>query len=250
MMTRRVSLSLPLLSLPLLLTACGGRERRTSFPPLHYDYLTPLQLNVAAVRVEQRYAVSGTPPDVSRFAPVPPVEALRAMAADRLQALGSTGEAVFVIQDASLVRRGDTISGTMSVALNIYPANPSGPPAGYAQASVAATYTGDLDDLRGRLYDLTKDMMDRMNVEFEYQVRRSLREWLLPPGAALAPVQQQSLTPGQDQAPPPTPAPSPDTAPSYAPSPYSPAPPPQPVAPSSRLPTQTLPAPTPMPTAP
>jgi hypothetical protein len=38
--------------------------------------------------------------------------------------------------------------------------------------------------------------MNRMNVEFEYQVRRSLGGWLLPGGAPQAPVQQQPLTPG------------------------------------------------------
>ena len=47
-----------------------------------------------------------------------------------------------------------------------------------------------------RLYDMTKSLMDRMNVEFEYQVRRSLGGWLLPGGAPPAPVQQQPLTPG------------------------------------------------------
>ena len=36
--------------------------------------------------------------------------------------------------------------------------------------------------------------MDRMNVEFEYQVRRALAPWLLPAGAVQAPVEQQPLT--------------------------------------------------------
>ena len=36
--------------------------------------------------------------------------------------------------------------------------------------------------------------MDRMNVEFEYQVRRSLASWLLAAGAVQAPVEQQPLT--------------------------------------------------------
>ena len=40
---------------------------------------------------------------------------------------------------------------------------------------------------------MTKSMMDRMNVEFEYQVRRALGSWLLPAGAVQAPVQQQPL---------------------------------------------------------
>ena len=86
---------------------------------------------------------------------------------------------------------------------------------------VIGTYTGDLDDLPGRLYDMTKTMMDRMNVEFEYQVRRSLGSWLLAAGAVQAPVEQQPLTqtppgtepqpdmPPQTMPPPPTPMPSP-----------------------------------------
>ena len=85
------------------------------------------------------------------------------------------------------------MSGNLAVELDIY--NTPTTRAAFAQASVSGTFTGDLDDLPGRLYDMTKSMMDRMNVEFEYQVRRSLGSWLLPAGAAQAPVEQQPLTP-------------------------------------------------------
>ncbi|MEJ0019218.1 MAG: hypothetical protein WDN25_22225 [Acetobacteraceae bacterium] len=186
MLTRRSSLLLP-----LLFAGCGSTPRR-DFPPLRYDYLTPLQLNVAAVQIEQRYMPSGAAPDVSASDPVPPLRALRAMAEDRLQALGSSGQAVFIIQNAALTRRRDTITGSFMVQLDILTAPNAR--AGYAQAGVSASFSGDLDDLPGRLYDITKDMMDRMNVEFEYQVRRSLGAWLVAPGAAQVPVQQQPLT--------------------------------------------------------
>ena len=44
------------------------------------------------------------------------------------------------------------------------------------------------------LYQITKTLMDTMNVEFEYQVRRSLRDWLIAaPAPAPAPVEQQPL---------------------------------------------------------
>ncbi len=186
MLTRRASL------LPLLLAGCGGGGVKRDYPPLRYDYLTPLGLNVATIRIEQRFMPSGAAPDVSQFDPEPPLRALRAMAEDRLQALGSTGQAVFVIQDASLLRRGDTLSGNLVVELGIYTAPNAR--AGYAQASVSGRFTGDLDDLPGRLYDMTKGLMDRMNVEFEYQVRHALGPWLLAAGAARAPVEQQPLT--------------------------------------------------------
>jgi hypothetical protein len=185
MLTRRSSLLLP-----LLLAACGGHERR-DYPPLRYNYLLPLGLNVAQIRVEQRYMPSGVPPDVSQLDPVPPVDALRNMATDRLQALGAGGTAVFSILNAGLIRKGDTLTGTFEVELDVYTAPDTR--AAYATASVTGSYTGDMDDLRSRLYDMTKSLMDRMNVEFEYQVRRSLGAWLLSAGAPQAPVQQQPL---------------------------------------------------------
>ena len=178
------------LLLPFLFAACGGRGERL-YPPLHYGHLTALRLNVATIQIEQRYVPSSAPPDVSQLDPMPPVQALRNMAADRLQAFGSAGQAVFVIQEASLIRQRDSILGSFAVELDVY-ASPD-TRAGFAQARVTRTYTGDLDDLPSTLYDMTKDMMDTMNVEFEYQVRRSLRAWLLPEGADQAPVQQQPL---------------------------------------------------------
>src|SRR3954449_139928 len=118
-LSRRSSLLLPLGLLPLLLAACGGRSQRL-YPPLHYGHLIPLRLNVAALQIEQRYVPSGVAPDVSQLDPMPPVQALRNMAADRLQAFGSSGKAVFVIQEASLIRQRDTILGGFGVQLDIY----------------------------------------------------------------------------------------------------------------------------------
>ena len=201
----------------MLLAGCGGERRPRAFPPLHYDYLAPLRLNVSTLQIEQRFVPSGAPPDVSQYDPVPPVLALRTMAQDRLQTVGNADLAIFVIQDASLTRRGDTISGNFAVQLDVY--NTPTNRAAYAQASVSSTYTGDLDDLSARLYDMTKDMMDRMNVEFEYQVRRALSTWLVPAGAVQAPVQQQPLNGAPPEAPPSGP-------------PRSSLPPPEPMPPS------------------
>jgi hypothetical protein len=180
------------LLLPFVLAACGGREERV-YPPLHYGHLTPLRLNVGAIQIEQRYVPSSASPDVSQLDPMPPVQALRNMGTDRLQAFGSTGQAVFVIQEASLTRQRDNILGSFAVELDVYTADNTR--AGFAQARVTRRFTGDLDDLPPTLYDMTKDMMDTMNVEFEFQVRRSLRGWLIPDGAVQAPVQEQPLTP-------------------------------------------------------
>jgi hypothetical protein len=178
------------LLLPLLLSACGGRSQRV-YPPLHYGHLTALQLNVAAIQIEQRYVPSGVSPDASQIDPMPPVQALRNMAAERLQAFGSSGRAVFVIQDASLIRQRNMLLGSFAVELDVYTSADTR--AGFAEARVSRTYTGDLDDLPTKLYDMTKEMMDTMNIEFEFQLRRSLRTWLLPEGAVQPPVQREPL---------------------------------------------------------
>ena len=224
MLTRRRSLLLP-----LLLAGCGGGGKPRAFPPLHYEYLVPLRVNVSSLQIEQRFVPSGAPPDVSQYDPVPPVLALRTMAQDRLQAVGSADLAIFVIQDASLTRQGDTISGNFAVQLDVY--NTPTHRAAYAQASVSSSYTGDLDDLSGRLYDMTKDMMERMNVEFEYQVRRALNNWLVPAGAVQAPVEQQPLNGAPLE-----------TAPLGSP--------PSSLPPSSLPPPEPMPPPEPLPTSP
>jgi hypothetical protein len=190
-MYRRTLIRRTPLLLPWLLAACGGAEPH-DFQPLRYTYLEPLRLNVAAIKIEQRFVPSGASPDVSQYDPAPPVQALRNMAQDRLQAFGSSGQAVFIIQDASLTRRGDTISANMAVRLDIYTTGTTR--AAYAEARVSRENTGDIDDMPATLYDMTKQMMDAMNVEFEYQVRHSLGTWLLSAGVTATPVQQQPLT--------------------------------------------------------
>jgi hypothetical protein len=187
------------LLLPFLLAACGGEQRR-DFPPLRYNFLPPIRLNVASITVEQRFYPSGEPPDITGLDPVHPVEALRAMADDRLQALGVSGQAVFGITNAALTREGDTITCALAVVLEIYPT--PGIRSGFAEAIASRQHTGPIDDLRGTLYDLTKAAMDAMNVEFEYQIRRSLQPWLLPSSAMPPPVEQQPLGTAPAEAPP------------------------------------------------
>ena len=52
-----------------------------------------------------------------------------------------------------------------------------------------------IGDLRTALYDITTQMMQDMNVEFEFQVRQSLRDWLQVATTAPPPppVEQQPL---------------------------------------------------------
>ncbi|HVY16911.1 MAG TPA: hypothetical protein VHB27_16940 [Rhodopila sp.] len=184
-----------ILALPLILAACGddeSQDRANRFPPLRYDYLPPIQLNVASIEIQQRFIPAGVPPDVSASDPIQPTDVLKTMANDRLQALGTTNKAVFAILDATLSKTGDVISGVMSVSLTIYDAD--NVQRGDIVANVQRTHTGEDDNLRRTLYDMTKDMMNAMNVEFEYQIRQHLKEWLATSTAPDTPVEQTPLT--------------------------------------------------------
>jgi hypothetical protein len=110
-LTRRL-----VLLLPLAIAACG-REPEPIYDPLRYNYLPPIQLNVASIEIEQRFIPAGVAPDVSNQDPVPPIAALTAMANDRLQAFGTARKAIFAILDASLTRENDAVLGSMEVEL-------------------------------------------------------------------------------------------------------------------------------------
>ncbi len=216
---RRCLLILPLL-LPLLLGACdSGPAPNADFPPLSYDYLGKLRLSVATIDMDNEFAKQGGgDPDVAALAPVQPADALMRMAQDRLLVSGTSGHAVFVIEDASLIRAPGGFAGTLVVRLDV--STSDGIKSGFAEARVSRTYSApDTSDAgtKAALYDLVKLMMSDMNVEFEYQVRHKLRDYLqLNEGTAPAPppVQTQDLNtgapvPGTDAPPPMTLTPPP-----------------------------------------
>jgi hypothetical protein len=123
---------------------------------------------------------------------VPAGMALRQMALDRLIAAGTLGRAVFVIDTAQIDRVPSGLQGVLAVHLDVLTTD--GARAGFAEAQVSRSMVIQ-GGLRNTLYDLTRQMMDDMNVEFEFQVRRALRDWLQEATTAPPPppVEQQEL---------------------------------------------------------
>ena len=178
------------LLLPLVLASCGA-EPEPVYEPLRYNYLPPIQLNVASIAIEQRFVPSGVGPEISNQDPVSPVAALKSMADDRLQPFGTANKAVFAILDASMLRQNDVITGSMAASLSIL--DDGGARLGFAEARVENRHTGRVGNPRPVLYEMTKAMMADMNVEFEYQIRRNLKSWLLASAAPDVPVEQTPL---------------------------------------------------------
>jgi hypothetical protein len=200
---------------PLLLAACDDSPPvRTDFPPLTYDYLGKLKLLVGTIDIDDAFSRrdTATTEHVENLAPVQPDAALARMARDRLIPAATSGHAVFVIEDASLTRAPGGFAGAMYVRLDV--STSDGTKAGFAEARANRTFNStDPSDAgtRAALYELVKLMMSDMNVEFEYQVKRRLRDYLqtddntAPPPV---PVQSQDLNPGTPaQASDPAPAP-------------------------------------------
>jgi hypothetical protein len=226
------------LLLPFAAAACGGGDDDDVYDSLRFNDLPPIQLKVTAIAVEQRFIPAGVPPDVSGRDPVQPIDALKAMANDRLQAFGTANKAVFAILDASLLRDNDVVTGSFAVSLTILDDN--GTQLGFAQARVQSRHSGRIRELRPVLYDMTKTMMNDMNIEFEYQIRHHLKPWLTDTAAPDTAVDQAPLDgPGgvpvaapAPAAPPPVPSDTPAYPTAYPPTYLQPPPgylqPPQP----------------------
>lgn len=195
--------------LPLAFAGCGEDDAPPvahSFPPLHYEYLPKLRLNVANIQVVDHSLPVG-PQDVASSSPVVPAQALAQMARDRLFAVGNAGAASFVIDQASIVREPNgALDGQLAVHLDLTAAG--GARTGFAEARVARQHVpgSDQEDGSANLYALTRQMMDAMNVELEYQVRQSLRPFVVEGGGTPGPVAAQPLG-GPGAAPIPMPVP-------------------------------------------
>ena len=191
MTARRLLLLLPLLA------ACVSNDAPRSYPMPSYSHLTPLRLNVASIEVDDRSMPVGGD-EVAALSPLRPADALKRMAQDRLTTGGSGGRAVFVIDQADVRRGTGGLDGRMAVHLDIYAGGEQR--VGFAEAQVVRrrVSTDMGEDSRAVLYEFVTQMTADMNVEFEFQVRRSLKEYLQDTATAAPlppPVQAEALAP-------------------------------------------------------
>ena len=180
----------------MLLAACGDDDvpapvLRRDFPPPRYGYLPPINLNVQRVEMAEGFVPASGDDEVSFTQPVDPAQTLFAMARDRLRPVATSGTATFSILTASIKRHRDTLNGVLAVRLDVRDAD--GANSGFVEARVTAAHSGEIPDQRAAVYDMLKSMMDDMNVEFEFQVRKSLRDWLVTNTAVPAPISSASL---------------------------------------------------------
>jgi hypothetical protein len=174
----------------LALAGCGGSTSPQTFTPLDYSYLPPIVLKVSTLSVVNNYVPSPGAATLIAEAPEAPANALLDMLNHRIVASGAPGTGTVTIETASIDQVGGNLTGSMTVDINL--ASPDGTSTGYAEASVSASQTApdpdaSQDVVQGALYSITKQLMDNMNVQLQYQVQRNLGSWLsfsTTPGAS------------------------------------------------------------------
>ena len=201
---RRAFFALPLLA------ACANEQPVGPFVPPgppSYGHLTPLRLKVGTLEIQE--AGSGTAFLVDQSAPLQPADVMLRMAQDRLSAAGGPGKARFLIQTASLTRESAASGGVFSPASETFRCvmrcqveivSPEDATLAGASAEATRALTGTVRDAgeRAALAERVVKLAGQdLNVEFEYQLRRHLRNWLqlvAAPGETLPqPVEREAL---------------------------------------------------------
>ena len=91
-----------LVILMLSLTACESPLPQVSYPELRFNHLPAIKLEVARIEIVKHYSPPLKAPNVEHLLPLAPATALRNWARDRLQAVGTSGTARFIIIEAEV----------------------------------------------------------------------------------------------------------------------------------------------------
>jgi hypothetical protein len=172
------------------------------FAPLTYNYLPPIMLTVATVNLQNDYVPDPAAATLNSENPSPLPDTIMAMAQHRLVANGTPGTATFTLQTASIEPVGNNYVGNVSVRLDVVSAD--GRKTGYTVASVSVSQTApDSDasqnDIQAELYNITKQLMDRLNVQLQYQIQSNMGSWVSYANNAAVPA-LNSAAPGSIQA--------------------------------------------------
>jgi len=177
----------------LALGACTSAPPRPQARQISFANLAPISFDVAKIEVVQQYQPPQVAPNVDHLTPVPPSDAIRRWANDRLRAMGSSGTMRVVIKDASIMEthlkpttgirgafttdQSERYDGRLSVDLVVEV--PSRRFQGYTGATVARTISVPENvSLQGRedaWHGLVEKMMADLNAKLEEGIDGNLQ---------------------------------------------------------------------------
>jgi hypothetical protein len=196
-----------LLLLPAALGACASTPPpRVEGPPISYAHLTQIRLDVSAIVTEDR-TPNGGPNDLGRTLQPTAAEAMLIMGRDRLAAFGTENRARFSVTRAQILRArdagrvgafatdaGEQITCQLTARLEILGENDRRLGFAEAQAERSQTAASTPNERRIVAESLLRQTMFDLNTEFEFQIRRALRPYLIEgTGAPPPPVGREAL---------------------------------------------------------
>ena len=166
-----------LLLLPCCAAACAGQPEPVPIPPgpLSFRHLTPLPLNLASVEIAED-APPAPPGDIGdRISPTA-AEAIRIMARDRLLSRRHHRPGQFQRHPGAAACR----PGLADLQPRLPARDPLSPrqPPGLRGGRSAPSVNGPEAKPAARAGCVAARAMDDLNVEFEFQLRRNLRDWI------------------------------------------------------------------------
>ncbi len=178
----------------LLLAACQSTPPRPAPRPIDFSNFGPIVLNAGTVDVVDSYRPMGAK-HVEGRSPVPPAEAVRRWAAERLQAAGGPGRVRVTIRDAGIVEvplptkkgisgyftndQAQRYDGRIEVEVaGEVPDTGSGGFRGVTRSTVTQSTTVaeniSLADREATFLDLTRRMMEDLNARLDAGIRKDL----------------------------------------------------------------------------
>lgn len=178
-------------------SGCEVRPKSRNFPEITFKHLTPYQMLVREIEIEEAFRSSGQAPNVEYLFPVPPARAAKRWAQDRLQAVGTEGYLRYIIHDASVtetkleresgvtgvftVDQSERYDGTLVVEMQIHNAR------GYTEASVKARAERgvsvpediSLGEREQVWFQLTEDLMAEINRQLEQAIAKHMGRFVL-----------------------------------------------------------------------
>lgn len=176
----------------LVLAACETAVTPQQFPEITFKHLPPIQLDVAKITYAPRYRAPVGTPNVGQDFPTPPAVAAERWIADRLTAVGASGEATVTIRRATAtetrlkVKKGVTGAFTTDQAwrydgyieMSIKAVDLNGQRSALATASAQQSQTvpedASLDGHEAVWFGLVEKLMRRFDSAFAAQIRQDL----------------------------------------------------------------------------
>ena len=185
-----------LLGLVLGIGGCQSTPLEERYSPLRLTNYPAIELDVAAIEIENAYVPPASPPNVDHLFPVTPLEATNQWVKDRLKAAGTIGRARVVIANAAAIatsietnksfsgyfinEQAERYAANLEVVVEVL--DDSGARVGVAWASAKRNQTvpedASLSDKDLVWYRMTDSLMTTFDKEMERQIRRKLARWV------------------------------------------------------------------------